>query len=382
MFAFNTNNKSSSIKSNFCVIMNGMTMMMMMMLIALSSSMFIDIVEARERDRNQKRDDTRGRNSIRGAYDASKSQSFFDNLFNELKAPSTTATTTTTTTTTGSNNINNNVLVPQCDPSNRNSYYVTQNPVDTINDCTQYIDYCDKSMTTLSSKWGPDGAYIQPHSFYDTVATLYERCAKTCSDRVGGITQFCAMPEVAAPYAPSFNSATQSDTTYCSYINSEYHSRRSNAQTMIDHENTILQVMNTKRATTTGITCTRSDDRATVYPQASPVVMNASLRCAARIQAKNIVERTLEQQGKFPNNLHTACPQNLSSSETSNCDDFGTRIRSSGYEYREQGFGTIAENTAAGYRKLDCYQNPLLLFFLFLLLNSCFWFSSSTLLPQ
>jgi len=115
---------------------------------------------------------------------------------------------------------------------------------------------------------------------------------------------------------------------------------------MIAHENELLQVLNQKRNEPNGIICTTSGN-SIQYPKSSPVQMNESLRCAARIQAKNIVDATIQANGRYPSNLHQACP---SFGGGGNCEDFSTRTKNAGYEYRTQGFGSLAEVTAAGYR--------------------------------
>jgi len=239
----------------------------------------------------------------------------------------------------------NNVLVPQCDPTDPTSYYNSNANalVDTTTNCDRFVEYCDKSMSTLSSPWS-GGQYIFPTEFYSTVELLYERCFKTCSDFLNpnGISKFCAMPNAIATSSTaaetaSFNSASQSNPSYCSAITTQFTS------VMINHENELLQALNSKRKEPTGIRCTTAGQTID-YPPSSPVQMNESLRCAARIQAKNIVDATLQANGQFPTNLHTACP-----SSSRNCEDFSTRTINAGYEYRTQGFGSLAEVTAAGY---------------------------------
>ena len=243
------------------------------------------------------------------------------------------------------NSNNNNVLVPQCDPNNPNSYYNTNNPIDTTNDCDRFLDYCDKSMSSLTSQWSSNG-YIYPKDFYNTVELMYDRCSKSCSDYLdGGIKEFCSMPEVnteSISLTASFNSASNSDPTYCGGYDSYWTSN------MKSHEIEILQELNNRRNVPT--TCSKFDyqlskEISTLYPKASPVVMNESLRCAARIQAKNIVDATIASNGKFPSNLHQACPPGGDSI----CEGFSTRMTNAGYEYETQGFGTINEVTAAGY---------------------------------
>ena len=78
------------------------------------------------------------------------------------------------------------------------------------------------------------------------------------------------------------------------------------------------------------------------------MVPNEALRCAARIQAKNIVDETIEK-GKFPPNLHDACP----SKRDAICEDFSTRMDKAGYGYLPNGFGYINGVTAAGYRSAE-----------------------------
>jgi hypothetical protein len=274
------------------------------------------------------------RGSIRGSYQR-------PNRTN----PSSSSSITQIDNNTNNNSNNNNVLVPQCDPNNPNSYYNTNNPIDTTNDCDRFLEYCDKSMSTLTSQWSSNG-YIYPNDFYNTVVLMYDRCSKSCSDHLdGGIKEFCSMPEVnteSVSLTASFNSASNSDPTYCGDSDSYW------TNNMVSHEIEILQELNNKRNVPT--TCKKFDyqlskEISTNYPKASPVVMNESLRCAARIQAKNIVDTTLSQGGKFPSNLHQACPPGGDSV----CEGFSIRMTNAGYEYETQGFGSINEVTAAGY---------------------------------
>jgi len=248
----------------------------------------------------------------------------------------------------------NNVLVPQCDPNDPTSYYNNANNagliVDTTTNCDRFVDYCDKRMSTLSSQWSATtGQYIFPNEFYSTVELMYERCFKTCSDYLNpnGTTKFCAMPNALATSSisatASFNSASQSNPSYCGSITNQF------TTVMIAHENELLQVLNSKRNEPNGILCTTSGSSPIQYPKSSPVQMNESLRCAARIQAKNIVDATIQANGRYPSNLHQACPTTSSNSNV-NCEDFSTRTKNAGYEYRTQGFGSLAEVTAAGYK--------------------------------
>jgi len=124
---------------------------------------------------------------------------------------------------------------------------------------------------------------------------------------------------------------------------------------MVAHEEKVLQALNTVRDDPAGGVCTRrtyNPQTGTVsvvqglFPRSSPVVPNEALTCAARIQARNIVEETIEKNGQFPRNLHDACP----SRNGAICEDFSTRMDKAGYEYFENGFGYINEVTAAGYQ--------------------------------
>ena len=68
---------------------------------------------------------------------------------------------------------------------------------------------------------------------------------------------------------------------------------------MINCENDLLQAFNCKRNEPTGIRSTTAGQSIDYLPS-SPVQMNESLRCAARIQAKNMVDGTLQANGQFP----------------------------------------------------------------------------------
>jgi len=323
------------------------------------------VVTAAERERERSRMD---RNSIRGSSyqrpDRSIPSSSSSSSLTQINSSSSSSSSSNSNSNSNSNsssssssssssNVNvNNVLVPQCDPTDPTSYYNSNANalVDTTTNCDRFVEYCDKSMSTLSSPWS-GGQYIFPTDFYSTVELLYERCFKTCSDFLNpnGSAKFCAMPNALATSSStaettaetaSFNSASHSNPSYCSAITTHF------TAVMIKHENEVLRVLNQKRKEPNGIRCTTAG-QSIDYPPSSPVQMNESLRCAARLQAKNIVDATLQlAKGQFPANLHTACP---SSSSRNICEDFSTRTSKAGYEYRTQGFGSLAEVTAAGY---------------------------------
>ena len=349
MISFN-NNKSASKHSNrragtarASAATTTIAFVISVVVITFSASSSIGVVTAR-RDRRDDRGSIRGSyqrpNRIGSSSSSSSSSSSITQIDNNANS----------NTNSNTNSIsNNNVLVPQCDSNNPNSYFNTNNPIDTTNDCDRFLDYCEKSMTTLTNN--NNNRYIWPNDFYNTVELMYERCFKSCSDYLnGGVQEFCTMPEVNTEPAltASFNSASNSNPDYCSSIGN---SNSYWTNQMISHEDATLQEMNNKRNLSQGTTCNRYDystssTTSTYYPKSSPVQMNESLQCAARIQAKNIVDLTIAQGGQFPSNLHQACPPG----NDSVCEDFSTRIINAGYEYQTQGFGTINEVTAAGYR--------------------------------
>jgi hypothetical protein len=322
------NNKSGNNKNRRAGTANAATAVAFIVAVVVAI-VSIDVVTA-QRDRID-------RGSIRGSSSTSTSTS---------STPTSSSITQVDNTNTNNSNFNsnnsNNVLVPQCDSNNPNSFFNTNNAADTTTACSRYLDYCDKSMTTLTNN-----GYVFPNDFYSTVELMYEHCFKSCSDHLnGGAKEFCTMPEVNTEpaFSASFNSASNSNQAYCGIYNSNYWTN-----TMVSHEDVTLQELNNKRNLSQGTTCNRFDystssTKSTLYPKSSPVQMNESLRCAARIQAKNIVDLTIAQGGRFPSNLHQACPPG-----NSVCQDFKTRIINAGYEYQTQGFGTINEVTAAGY---------------------------------
>lgn len=110
---------------------------------------------------------------------------------------------------------------------------------------------------------------------------------------------------------------------------------------MIAEEANVLAALNKQRDDPAGATCQRrTPDPNTgnirviqgFFPRSSPVVPNEAFRCAARLQAKNIVDETIER-GSFPPNLHHACP----SRGDAICEKFSTRMDSAGYEFFQMG---------------------------------------------
>lgn len=261
------------------------------------------------------------------------------------------------------NNINDNqsttlnlVLVPQCNPSNPDSYYSlskreefrgsTNYLEDTTTDCDRYLQYCDKKRSNVEQSW-PN--FVFPEEFYNTVELLYDRCFKSCVEYLpGGVDEFCSMP---TRETVSFNSMSAGSREYCDSVdNSDWTAE------MIAHEAAMLNALNVQRGDVSGQVCTRRtrDPSGQVrvvqgfFPRSSPVITNDSLRCAARIQARNIVRATIETN-RFPPNLHDACPLSNFDGGAPVCQDFATRMVNSGYSYYEDGFGYINEVTAAGY---------------------------------
>lgn len=240
----------------------------------------------------------------------------------------------------------NLVLVPNCDPSNPQSSYNSNNSrQDTISDCDQYLDYCGKKHSDLTFNSWPN--YVFPSDFYGTVEQLYEQCFASCVDAIeGGAEEFCSMPD-PPPQGPI-------DSSYCFSVENDGENWTTE---MVAEEATILATLNKQRDDIAGATCRRmtlDPDTGQVrviqgyFPRSSPVVPNEALRCAARIQAKNIVDTTT-QLGTFPSNLHTACPSRADAI----CQKFTDRMDNAGYEYFSDGFGYTNEVTAAGYRSAE-----------------------------
>ena len=240
----------------------------------------------------------------------------------------------------------NLVLVPNCDPNNSLSFYNNANSrQDTTSDCDRYRDYCGKKHSDLTFNSWPN--YVFPSDFYDTVELMYERCFDSCATILdGGTEEFCSMPD-PPPQAPV-------ESSYCFSVESDGENWTSE---MVAEEANILAALNKQRDDPAGATCQRmaldansGEVRITegFFPRSSPVVPNEALRCAARIQAKNIVDETIER-GTFPSNLHNACP----SRGDAICEKFTDRMDNAGYEYFSNGFGYTNEVTAAGYRSAE-----------------------------
>lgn len=242
-----------------------------------------------------------------------------------------------------SNNSGNNirpnlVLVPQCNPQDSNSYYSNYKAArDTSGGCAEYRQYCDKKYSNLSfDSWN---SFVYPSDFYETLGLLYDQCFFTCAEAVGGASAFCSMP---SPKPVTAKSSQAVD--YCSSVSNENWTRE-----LMAHEAEVLTALNTQRSDPSGTLCTRRSGSQVIsafFPRSSPVVSNPELSCAARIQAKNIVLETL-QKGRFPSNLHAACPSNAI------CESFSTRMVNAGYPYDTEGLGYIHEVTAAGYNSAE-----------------------------
>ena len=240
----------------------------------------------------------------------------------------------------------NLVLVTNCDPNDpRSSYNSIDSRQDTSRDCDRYIDFCGKKRSDLTLNSWPN--YVYPSDFYETVELLYEQCFASCADALeGGAEEFCSMPD-----PPSQDPI---DSSYCLSVDNDGEYWTSE---MIAEEANILATLNKQRDDPAGATCqsiTLETETGRVrvvdsfFPRSNPVVPNGALRCAARIQAKNIVDETIER-GAFPSNLHNACP----SRGEAICQKFTDRMDNAGYEYFSNGFGFTNEVTAAGYRSAE-----------------------------
>jgi len=296
---------------------------------------------------------TSERNSVRGEYER-PDRDRIGSSYNRDERP-----------VVGSNGSNNNnsqgegvensigpnlVLVPECNPDNSDSFYSlskrdenkdsTDYLEDSLNECDQYLQYCDKKRSNLDMSW-PN--YVYSDDFYKTVELLYAQCFKSCAEYLpGGVEEFCSMPTPREKFSAEYTSASSGGNDYCE-DDSDW------TVEMIAHEAAVLEALNVQRGDAGGKVCTRGTDQ-TFFPRSSPVTTNDSLRCAARIQAKNIVKATIELGNRFPPNLHTACPNTDFDGGAPVCQDFVTRMKNSGYTYHENGFGRVSEVTAVGYR--------------------------------
>ena len=304
------------------------------------------------------------RNSIRGKYERQRDSNKIGS-YNSGRPSNENSNESPAVPSNNSNigsKIPNLVLVPQCNPNDPNSYYnAYETAEDSIADCDQYLQYCDKIYSNLS--FSSFSSFVYPRDFYETVGLLYGRCFRSCSEHLGGsrsigsAEQFCSMPKPSQDYAASLS---QDSKNYCSLYTD---SSEAWTDEMMTQEAEVLLAMNAKRKESSGTVCNRrtsnTETITTFFPMSSPAVVNPELSCAARIQAQNIVLASLENE-RFPSNLHTACPSSLSLVTMSSapiCEGFSTRMVKAGYPYQSQGFGVVNEVTAAGYNSAQAVVN-------------------------
>mmetsp|Transcript_30245 Transcript_30245/g.71260 ORF Transcript_30245/g.71260 Transcript_30245/m.71260 type:complete len:396 (+) Transcript_30245:152-1339(+) len=306
------------------------------------------------------------RDSIRGSYQRQRDResdrigSYSNSRPNRGSNPTTPPAIPSNNNGGSSNNSNKNepnlVLVTQCDPNNPGSYYNTFQTAkdDGVTDCDQYLSYCERKYSGLV--FTSFSSFVYPRDFYEAVESLYDKCFKTCAEHLGGGPDaFCVLPEPSRKYASLLSKESMD---YCSVVADDSKGGVWTAAMRI-HEAEVETALNARRDRPSGTICNRrisgSEMASAFFPRSSPVVVNPELSCAARIQAQNIVVETLEQNGRFPSNLHNACPNSLSQvippnlSATPICEKFSTRMVSAGYPYDTEGFGYIHEVTAVGY---------------------------------
>jgi uncharacterized protein YkwD len=206
-----------------------------------------------------------------------------------------------------SSSVNNNRIVhPHCNPNSP-----TYNPSsDDSSSCSGMLAHCARDGSV--HKWE-----------YDAAETMLDRCFRSCADRLG-IDSFCSLtqpPPMGSPAMPYCDSEGQvSDWT------SQLHAM----------EDEFVSLLNQQRAQ--GYTCPGNE----YYPPVPSVKRNPQLDCAARAQARKIVNysQNIGFNDDSPS-LHKVCNYSRG-----NCDSFSERIESAGYV---DWWGYVGENANWGY---------------------------------
>ncbi|KAG7370485.1 hypothetical protein IV203_019055 [Nitzschia inconspicua] len=194
---------------------------------------------------------------------------------------------------------------PHCDPSS-NRYNPSS---DNFSGCSGKLAQCTRDRSL--HKWE-----------YDEAATMIDKCFRSCANRVG-LDNFCRVipppTPVGEPRMPFCNSEGQSNWN----------------PAFGQKEIAFVQLLNQQRAR--GYNCPTE-----YFPPLPAVRRNPQLNCAARAQARKIVDYSINPgfRSNSPT-LHQVC-----NPSKGNCDTFRERMEKAGYE---NWWGYIGENCNWGY---------------------------------
>jgi uncharacterized protein YkwD len=196
---------------------------------------------------------------------------------------------------------------PHCIP-NSGAYNPSN---DQISGCSGMLAHCARDRSV--HKWE-----------YDQAATMLDRCFRSCANRVG-LDNFCSVTPLPYPIG-------QPQMPYC-----ESEGQTSAwTSTMIQAENQFVTLLNQQRLL--GYSCPGNN----YYPPVPAVQRNPQLDCAARAQARKIVEYSIAPGFNDASpTLHQVCDYSKN-----NCDTFQQRMEKAGYT---EWWGYIGENTNWGY---------------------------------
>lgn len=206
-------------------------------------------------------------------------------------------------------NVRPRIAHPHCDPGSGK-----YNPPDDDagNQCSGKLSQCARDRSL--HKWE-----------YDEASTMVDKCFRSCADRVG-LDNFC---RVIPPPTPS----GEPRMPFCS---TEGQHQWNTA--LVTKEDEFVALLNQQRSK--GYDCPGGMG---YFPPAPGVKRNPQLDCAARAQARKIVDYSISPglSNSSPS-LHQLCNPNKG-----NCDTFKERMEKAGYE---DWWGYIGENANWNYR--------------------------------
>ena len=169
---------------------------------------------------------------------------------------------------------------------------------------------------------------MSSEDFIGTAATLKPKQLIIEAPRLRGNEQFVWTSNLAKEYCSQVDD--DSDVWTKDMVASEYN---------------VLIALNEVRKDPSGNSCG-------VLSKAPPLQANRALRCAARIQAKNIVDDAIEFDG-YAEDLHSACP----SRKSAICEDMVERIKHSGYDLNGRTVAYVGEVLAGAFHNHTAVVN-------------------------